>query len=98
MPSISYVDNMVLLLSVCCRPAPRIEEPFDGEDDAGNRCSQRFILDSFYPVVLALILRTPPESGRKTPVFWHGVPRGRAVRRRRPAMRPEGGENTAPRN
>src|SRR5207247_6305005 len=75
--SISYVDNMVFLLSVCCPPAPRIEEPFDGEEYTGNRCSQQFILDSFYPAVLALILRTPTESGRKAPVFWHGTPGGR---------------------
>ena len=71
----------MFLLSVCGPPAPRIEEPFDGEDDTGNRCSQQFILDSFYPAGLALILRTPTESGRKSPVFWYGAPRGWAVRR-----------------
>src|SRR5438128_2170926 len=87
---------MVFLLSVCGPPAPRIEEPFDGEEDTGNRCSQQFILDPFYPAGLALILRTPTESGRKSPVFWYGVPRGWAVRRHRQAMRPEGGQNTAP--
>src|SRR5438876_229850 len=42
---------MVFLLSVCGPPAPRIEEPFDGEEDTGNRCSQQFILDPFYPAV-----------------------------------------------
>src|SRR5438128_4787065 len=65
---------MVFLLSVCGPPAPRIEEPFDGEDYTGNRCSQRFVLDPFYPAGLALILRTPTEFGPKSPVFWHGTP------------------------
>src|SRR5439155_22522258 len=67
---------MVFLLSVCGPPAPRIEETFDGEEGTGNRCSQQFILDPFYPAVLALILRTPTESGPKSPVFWHGTPGG----------------------
>src|SRR5437660_4186234 len=87
---------MVFLLSVYCPPAPRIEEPLDGEVDTGNRCSQQFVLDPFYPAGLALILRTPPESGRKTPVFWHGPPRGRPSRRPPPPIRPGGGGTPEP--
>src|SRR5438445_11851781 len=72
---------MVFLLSVCGPPAPRIEEPLDGEEYTGNRCSQQFVLDPFYPAVLALILRTPTESERKSPRILARDPRGRAVRR-----------------
>src|SRR5438132_1559346 len=65
---------MVLLLSVCCPPAPRIEEPFDGADDAGNRCSNGSSGTHSTPPVSPLSSVHLRNPGEKPPYFGTGSP------------------------